>query len=85
MQGQGVSLRIIGQPYLDIANGKIWKSSVELQLANMAELEMQLKYHLGHSLRLSNNQWNIINRSLEIQNLAIASKIYSPDGIMRRG
>ena len=81
----GVALNAIEEPYLDIGNGRVWKNSVENQLINVAEVEIQLKRHLGNAMRLNNPQWQVIHRGIEMQNLAMVSKIYSADGVMKRG
>lgn len=83
-QERGVSLHLINEPYLDVGNGKTLKRQMVSQIMQMIQIEYELKKHLGRHMRLTNEQWGVINRSIEIQNLEILSGIYSADGILKR-
>lgn len=42
----GVSLHLLAQPYLDLGNGKHWKTSVMSQMMRMVEVEWYAKENM---------------------------------------
>lgn len=81
----GVSLRFIGQPYLDITNGKYWKDSIIWQMERSRSIEFACKRALVQRFRMSNNQWNFLYQCIEEMNLEVLAHTFNPDGILKRG
>lgn len=82
---KGVSLRFIGQPYLDLADGKCWRDSVLWQMEKMKSIELTAKGRLQQCIRMNKEGWETVFRCIEILNLEILAHTFSPDGILKRG
>ena len=80
----GISLQFMEQPYLNIGNGKYWKTNIERHLVKIAELEIQIKNDLQKNIRMDNSARNKMFRDIEIQNLEIVSYTYASGGIMSK-
>jgi hypothetical protein len=83
--GRGISLHFICQPYLDLGNGKQWKNSIVAQMQCAVNAERCAKGRMAQGFKMSKEQWEYVFRCFEIMNLEILAKIYSGDGIMKRG
>lgn len=83
-KANGVTLRIIEQPYLDLVDGKHWKDSTVWQMERMIAIEEYAKGYLQKNFRMSNERWDMLYQTLEIMNLEILAHTYSPDGILKR-
>lgn len=81
----GIVLHVINQPYLDVGNGKNWKTSVVKQMMKMCESEKRATGRMVENLRLTRQQWEVIFRSVELMNLEIMAEVFSSDGILKRG
>lgn len=81
----GVSLRFIAQPYLDIGNGKNWRDGVVWQMEKMNSIEVAAKGRLQQCMQMTNEGWETVFRCIEVMNLEILAHTFSPDGIMKRG
>ena len=84
-QTRGVTVHFIAQPYLDMGNGKHWKTSVRNLLGMMQKIEYSVKTQMAQQMKLTRAQWECIYRYLEIMSLEILARIFSADGILRRG
>lgn len=82
---KGVSLRFIGQPYLDLADGKCWRDAVLWQMEKMKSIEITAKGRLQQCMRMNNEGWAAVFRCIEIMNLEILAHTFSTDGILKRG
>lgn len=83
-KANGVTLRIIEQPYLDLVDGKHWKDSTVWQMERMIAIEEYAKAYLQRNFRMGKEQWEMLYQTLEIMNLEILAHTYSPDGILKR-
>ena len=81
----GVSLRVLAQPYLDLGNGKHWRPAVMSQIMKMVEIERQATGKMAQGFRMTNEQWDYVYRCFEIMNLEVLAQIFSADGVLRRG
>lgn len=81
----GISVHFIGQPYLDISNGKHWRDSVIWQMERAKAFEMCCKGRLQQGFRMDNTQWDFLFRCIERMNLDILAHTFNPDGILKRG
>lgn len=84
-QTRGVTVHFIAQPYLDFGNGKYWKTSIRNLLVMMQKIEYSVKTQMTQQMNLTRAQWDCIYRGLEIMSLEILARIFSADGILRRG
>lgn len=84
-QTREVTVRFIAQQYLDMGNGKHWKTSVRNLLGMMQKIEYSVKTQMTQQMNLTRAQWDCIYRGLEIMSLEILARIFSADGILRRG
>lgn len=82
---RSVALRFISQPYLDIWNGRCWKSSFIHLVDKMIMLEQVAKGKMHQGFRMSDEQWRYVYACIESMSLEILSEIFSPDGILKRG
>lgn len=81
----GVSLRFIAQPYLDITDGKHWRDSILWQMEKMKSIEVSAKGRLQQCMQMTKEGWETVYRCIEIMNLEILAHTFSPDGILKRG
>lgn len=81
----GVSLRIMEQPYLDIGNGKHWRSSVVSHLHTLVQAENVTVNRLYSVLELTDKGKYYVSRCVTDMSIGILAKTYSVDGILRRG
>ena len=84
-QTREVTVHLVAQPYLDFGNGKHWKTSVRNLLGMMQKIEYSVKTQMTQQMNLTRAQWDCIYRGLEIMSLEILARIFSADGILRRG
>lgn len=84
-QTRGVTVHLVAQPYLDFGNGKYWKTSIRNLLVMMQKIEYSVKTQMTQQMNLTRAQWECIYRGLEIMSLEILARIFSADGILRRG
>ena len=84
-QTREVTVHLVAQPYLDFGNGKHWKTSVRNLLGMMQKIEYSVKTQMTQQMNLTRAQWDCIYRGLEIMNLEILARIFSADGLLRRG
>ena len=82
---RGVSLKFIGQPYLDITDGKMWKRPVLRQMEQMETIEAAVRQRLAQCFRMEKSQWQTLFWDMEAMNLEILAQIFSPDGVLKRG
>lgn len=81
----GASMKILDQPYLDIGNGKHYKSSVEEHLKVLAGLESANVSRLLGSLQLTDAGKEYVIRCVTDISLGILANTYGSDGILHRG
>lgn len=81
----GVSLRIMEQPYLDIGNGKHWRSSVVAHLHTLVHAENAMVNRLYSALELTDKGKYYVGRCVTDMSIGILAKTYSVDGILHRG
>ena len=81
----GASLRCLEQPYLDIGNGRHWRSSVVSQLNTMVRAEGVTANRLYSVLELSDKGRCYVSRCIVDMSISILAKTYSSDGILHRG
>lgn len=82
---KGVSLKFVGQPYLDITDGKTWKRPVLRQMEKMEAIEAVVKQSLARYFRMEKIQWQTLFWYIGAMNLEILAHTFSPDGVLRRG
>lgn len=82
---KGVSLHLLAQPYLDLGNGKHWKTSVMSQMMRMVEVERYAIANMSNGYKYSNEYWEHLCRTFEIMNLEVLAHIFSVDGVLKRG
>lgn len=80
----GASMKILEQPYLDIGNGKHYKSSIEEHLNVLAGLESANANRLLGTLQLTNSGKEYVIRCVTGISLGILAKTYASDGILHR-
>mgnify|MGYP000943480382 CR=1 FL=1 len=81
----GASMKILEQPYLDIGNGKHYKSSIEEHLKVLAGLESANVSRLMGSLKLTDAWKEYVIRCVTDISLGILANTYGSDGILHRG
>ena len=81
----GASLRILDNPYLDVGNGKHYRSSVSEHLKMLSELERMNGNRLLNALRLNETGKNYVSGCVTDITVGILAKTYSSDGILHRG
>lgn len=81
----GASLRCLEQPYLDIGNGRHWRSSVVSQLNTMVRTEGVTVNRLYSVLELTDKGRNYVSRCVVDMSISILAKTYASDGILHRG
>lgn len=82
---KGASMKILDQPYLDVGNGKHYKTSVEEHLKVLAGLESVNVSRLMASLKLTDAGKEYVIRCVTDITLGILAKTYASDGILHRG
>ncbi len=82
---KGVSLHLLAQPYLDLGNGKHWKTSVMSQMMRMVEVERYAIANMSNGYKYSNEYWEHLCRTFEIMNLEVLAHTFSVDGVLKRG
>lgn len=82
---KGVSLHLLAQPYLDLGNGKHWKTSVMSQMMRMVEVERYAIANMSNGYKYSNEYWEHLCRTFEIMNLEVLAHTFSADGVLKRG
>ena len=82
---KGVALRFIGQPSLDIANGKYWRDAVLWQMQEMRKSEMMTIGILHQRMQMNAEGWEIVRRCIERMSMEILAHTFSPVGILKRG
>ena len=81
----GASMKILDQPYLDIGNGKHYKTSIEEHLKVLAGLESVDTERLLKALKLTNTGKEYVIRCMTNVTIGILTKTYASDGILHRG
>lgn len=81
----GISLRFMSQPSLDIANGRHWKDAVIWQMERVKEIETACKGRLQQGFRMTNEQWDFLFYCIECMNMETFAHTFNPDGILKRG
>jgi hypothetical protein len=81
----GASMKILDQPYLDIGNGKHYKSSIEEHLKVLVGLESANINRLVSALKLNGAGKEYVIRCVIDISLGILAKTYASDGILHRG
>ena len=82
---QGVTLRFIAEPYLDIGNGKQWRPVVFNAVRSMMESEDNAKRRMLQGFKMTNEQWEYVFQCFEMMNLDIMSYMFSANGVLKRG
>ncbi len=81
-----VSVKFINQSYLDVGNGKHWRSSIINQLKSMMVLEERTARVMQNELRVKNTDAGIyIGKSIGILGIRAVASVYASDGILKRG
>lgn len=80
----GASMKILEQPYLDVGNGKHYKSSIEEHLKVLAGLESVNISRMMGSLKLTGAGKEYVIRCVTDISLGILAKTYASDGILHR-
>lgn len=73
------------QPYLDIGNGKYWRSSVVTHLYTLVHAENAMVNRLYSALELTDKGKYYVSRCVTDMSIGILAKTYSVDGILHRG
>ena len=81
----GASMKILEQPYLDIGNGKHYKSSIEEHLNVLARLESANVSRLLGSMQLTDAGREYVIRCVTDISIGILANTYGSDGILHRG
>ena len=81
----GASMKILEQPYLDIGNGKHYKTSIEEHLNVLARLESVNVSRLLGSMQLTDADREYVIRCVTDISLGILANTYGSDGILHRG
>ena len=81
---KGVQLYFDEQPFLNITKGKGWSYAIRWQLMRMNEIECCVKACLVKKFKMSNQQWEVIYRCIEMMNLEILAHTFSGDGILKK-
>lgn len=81
----GASMKILEQPYLDIGNGKHYKSNIEEHLNVLARLESANVNRLLGSMQLTDAGREYVIRCVTDISLGILANTYGSDGILHRG
>ena len=71
------SLRCLEQPYLDIGNGRHWRSSVVSQLNTMVRAEGVTANRLCSVMELTDKGRNYVSRCMVDMSITILAKTYS--------
>lgn len=81
----GASLRCLEQPYLEIGNGKFWRSSVSSHLTALVRAEGATAGRLHTAFELTDRGRYYVSRCVTEMSIGILAKTYSVDGILHRG
>lgn len=81
----GASMKILDQPYLDIGNGKHYKSSIEEHLKVLAGLESANINRLVSAIKLTDAGKEYVIRCVTDVTIGMLAKTYASDGILHRG
>lgn len=81
----GANLQIIEQPYLQLRNGKYWKSAIVKDVDYRMALESRMLNATTHKgINMDRNTKIILANNFAKLNLHIMAKTYSADGILKR-
>lgn len=81
----GASMKILDQPYLNIGNGKHYKSSIEEHLKVLVGLESANINRLVSALKLNGAGKEYVIRCVTDVPIGMLAKTYASDGILHRG
>jgi hypothetical protein len=82
---KGVTVHFITETYLDVGNGKQWRTSVGNLVGYMGKLDSNIRMQMAQNIQLTNEQWRCVYQYLQIMNLETLSHIFATDGILKRG
>lgn len=80
----GISLHVLAQPYLDLTSTKRWKPSVINLMRSMVDVERQAMARLSSAGKYTDEYWEYLCRTFEIQNLEVLGQIFASGGVMKR-
>jgi len=80
----GASMKMLEEPYLDIGNGKHYKSSIEEHLKVLAGLESVNVNRLLKSMQFTDAGKEYVIRCLTDVTIGILAKTYASDGVLHR-
>lgn len=81
----GASMKILDQPYLDVGNGKHYKSSIEEHLKVLVGLESANINRLVSAIKLTDAGKEYVIRCVTDVTIGMLAKTYASDGILHRG
>ena len=81
----GVQLRIVNEPYLEVGNGRHWRTSVREQVEMLVALEKISADRFFSSFAFNDAGKSYVRSCIADITVGILSKTYSSDGILHRG